>query len=159
MDTQLPAVAKRYRVRCRVAFATVTATLLVAGCSSGYEALGTHTARVLINGNEVAERPPVRCEQVQWVWHIKSLEQTPGFSAQVETGVTVDARLVRIENLGGFTGSSWNATATAPSTPTGVEADAEVEDGTFTITGTAMGFYQDDPAETTTADFEIRTDC
>ncbi|WP_256736017.1 lipoprotein LpqH [Mycolicibacterium hippocampi] len=27
------------------------------------------------------------------------------------------------------------------------------------ISGTAMGYYDDDPAETTTASFEIRTDC
>ena len=60
---------------------------------------------------------------------------------------------------GGFTGSSWNAETTAPATPVGVEADAEITDGVFTISGTAMGFYQDDPAETTTAEFEIRTDC
>lgn len=143
----------------RVAVAAGAVTLVAAGCSSGYEALGTHTAQVLINGSVVAEKPRIRCEQVQWVWFIKSLEQTPGFSAQVQTGETVQARLVRIENLGGFTGSSWNADTTAPATPVGVEADAEVTDGTFIISGTAMGFYNDDPAETTTASFEIRTDC
>ncbi|WP_370331695.1 lipoprotein LpqH [Mycolicibacterium hippocampi] len=134
-------------------------TLVAAGCSDGYEALGTRTAQVLINGSEVDENPRIQCEQVQWVWFIKSMEQNPGFSAQVRTGETVVARLVRIENLGGFTGSSWNAETTAPAIPAGVEAEAEVTDGTFTISGTATGFYQDDPAESATADFEIRTDC
>ncbi|WP_159229318.1 lipoprotein LpqH [Mycolicibacterium vanbaalenii] len=143
----------------RWAVAMGTVALVVAGCSSSYEALGTRTAEVLINGTEVAEKPRVRCEQVQWVWFIKSLEQTPGFSAQVRTGDAVVARLVRIENLGGFTGSSWNAETTAPATPVGVEAEADIADGTFTISGTAMGFYHDDPAETTTASFEIRTEC
>ena len=137
----------------------MTVPLLAAGCSTSYEALGTHTAHVLVNGSAVAEQPRVRCEQVQWVWFIDSLQETPGFTAQVRTGDAVAARLVRIENLGGFTGSSWNATATAPSTPSDVGTDAEVADGTFTITGTAMGFYQDDPAEIATASFEIRTHC
>lgn len=133
----------------------VSVTLVATGCSSGFDALGTHTAQVLINGSEVAEQPLVKCRQVQWVWFIESLEPTPGFTAQISTGDTVQARLVRIENLGGFTGGAWDATATAPD----VEADADIIDGTFTIAGTAMGFYHDDPAETTTASFEIRTDC
>ncbi|MGB3351525.1 MAG: lipoprotein LpqH [Mycobacterium sp.] len=133
--------------------------MVIAGCSSGYEALGTHTARVLINGSDIGDQPPIRCEQSQWVWFIESLRETPGFTAQVSTGDTVQARLVRIDDLGGFTGSSWNAATTAPSTPSGVGVDAELVDGTFTISGTAMGYYDDDPAETTTASFEIRTDC
>ncbi len=137
----------------------MTVPLAAAACSTGYEALGTHTAHVLVNGNEVAEQPRVSCEQAQWVWFIDSLQENPGFTAQVRTGDAVTARLVRIENLGGFTGSSWNATVTAPSTPSDVATNAEIVDGTFTITGTAMGFYQDDPAETATASFEIRTDC
>ncbi|MGK2853459.1 MAG: lipoprotein LpqH [Microbacteriaceae bacterium] len=135
----------------------IATTLLVAGCSSSYEALGTDTARVLINGSEVAEQPAVGCKQVQWVWFIESLQENPGFTAQVRTGETVVALLVRIENLGGFTGSSWNTTAS--STPTAVGADARVVNGTFTITGTAIGSYRDDPTETATARFEIRTDC
>lgn len=138
-----------------VTVATVTTTLAAGGCTSGYEALGTHTARVLINGGEIDDRPPISCEQVQWVWFIESLEQTPGFTAQVRTGDTIQAELVRLDNLGGFTGSAWNASVTVPA----VEADAEVMEGTFIITGTAMGFYHDDPAETANATFEIRTDC
>lgn len=138
--------------------AMAIAAPVAGGCSSGYEALGTHTARVLINGSEVAERPPIRCEQVGWVWFIETLQQSPGFTAQVRTGDTVGARLVRIDDLGGFTGSSWNTTAVTAVTA-GVETDATLTEGTFTITGTAVGYYSDDPSETATADFEIRTDC
>lgn len=159
MNTQLANRAAQHPVRLRVAAAVTTVALVAAGCSTGYQALGTHTARVLINGIEVADRPRVSCEQVQWVWFIASVQESPGFTAQVRTGDTVVARLIRIENLGGFTGSSWNATIKAPSTPSAVGADAEVTDGTFLITGTAMGSYQDDPAEIATARFEIRTDC
>lgn len=140
------------------ALAVTIVALVAGGCSSGYEALGTHTARVLINGSEIEERPPIRCEQVGWVWFIESLQQKPGFTAQVHTGNTVGARLVRIEDLGGFTGSAWNATA-ATAVAARVETDAMLTEGTFTITGTAVGYYSDDPSETATADFEIRTDC
>lgn len=142
-----------------MAYGMMTVPLVAAGCSTGYAALGTRTAQVSVNGVEVAEPTRVMCDQVQWVWFIESVRDSPGFTAQVRTGETVTALLIRLENLGGFTGSSWNATNMAPSTPSGVGADAEVTDGTFTITGTAMGFYQDDPAETATARFEIRTDC
>jgi hypothetical protein len=145
----------RHRKDVTVAVAMVTTTLSAAGCTSSYEALGTHTARVLINGAEIGDRPPIRCEQVQWVWFIESLQQTPGFTAQVSTGDAIQAELVRIDNLGGFTGSAWNASVTVPA----VEADAKVTKGTFTVTGTAVGFYHDDPAETATATFEIRTAC
>lgn len=147
-------MATRHRVRTKLAV-VMTATLAAAGCSSGYEALGTHTARVLINGNEIEDRPPIRCEQVQWVWFIDTLQPTPGFSAQVRTGGTALALLVRIDKLGGFTGSSWNATASAVD----VGVDAKAVNGTFTIAGTALGFFHDDPTETVTANFEIRTDC
>ncbi|PRC60344.1 hypothetical protein C6A85_18790, partial [Mycobacterium sp. ITM-2017-0098] len=84
------------------------------------------TAHVVVNGIETAEHTRVSCNQVQWVWFIESVRESPGFTAQVRPGDAVAARLVRIENLGGFTGSSWNATVTAPSTPSGVGADAEV---------------------------------
>lgn len=139
--------------------AVTTVSLLAAGCSAGYDALGTQTAQVRVNGNVVAERTLVTCDQVQWVWFIESAGESPGFTAQVRTGDTVAAELVRLEDLGGFTGSSWNATVATPSTPSAVGVDAEVADGTFVIVGTAMGWYQNDPAEIATAGFEIRTDC
>ncbi|MCV7047943.1 lipoprotein LpqH [Mycobacterium frederiksbergense] len=159
MDTHMPAAGQRYRVALAVPLSALAVTVLVAGCASDYQALGTHTARVLINGTEVEERLAVACDQVQWVWFIESTQDEPGFTAQVRTGATVDGRLVRLQSLGGFTGSSWNTTGATPSTATDVRVDAEVTDGTFTISGIAIGSYDDDPTETTTADYEIRTDC
>lgn len=128
-----------------------TAALVVSGCSSGYEALGTHAAAVQINGVDVGERLPVRCEQVRWDWRIETLGETPGFTALIQTGDTVIARGVVLEQLGGFTGSYWDGTVGS--------ADAEVTDRTFRVTGTAKGYYQRDSSETTTAEFVIRTDC
>jgi len=159
MDAHKPAAGHRHRVALAVPLSALAVAVLVAGCASDYQALGTHTARVLINGTEVEERLAVACDQVQWVWFIESTQDEPGFTAQVRTGATVDGRLVRLQSLGGFTGSSWNTTGATPSAATDVRVDAEVVDGTFTISGTATGSYDDDPAETTTADYEIRTDC
>ncbi|ULE34509.1 lipoprotein LpqH [Mycobacterium sp. IDR2000157661] len=127
------------------------AVLVVSGCSSGYKAIGTHTAVVQINGVEVGEPLPVRCEQVRWDWRIETLEETPGFTALVQTGDTVVARGVMLERLGGFTGSYWDGTVGS--------ADAEVTNRTFRVTGTAKGYYLRDPSDTTTAEFVIRTDC
>jgi hypothetical protein len=137
-------------------YLTVAVVLAVAAgtpaCSTGHRALGTHAARMVIDGEQVGFEPPVRCEQIRWVWFIDTLPQTPGFSAQIKTGSTVEAQLVRIDGLGGFTGTAWDGGR-------GTEVDATLVDGTFTITGTALGFHHTDPAETATADFEIRTDC
>ncbi len=127
------------------------AVLVTSGCSTGYAALGTHTATVLINGVEIGERLPVRCEQVEWTWRIETLESAPGFVAQIQTGDSIIARGVQIEELGGFTGSYWAGTVG--------QADADISDGTFRITGSAEGYYHHDPSEDATADFVIRTDC
>lgn len=135
-------------VTSAAAAAMATVTL---GCASGSAALlETHAAQVLINGND-AGRHLVECSQVQWLWNIKTLEDNPGFTAQVQTGDPVVARSVQINNVGGFTGSFWELT-------TG-NAEASLERGTFTITGTAEGFYHHDPDERSSATFEITTDC
>ncbi|WP_197376469.1 lipoprotein LpqH [Mycolicibacterium baixiangningiae] len=127
------------------------AALVAAGCSDGYEALGTHTAHVFINGSDIGERPRIRCEQVQWVWYIETLQDAPGFTAQVSTGERVEPRAVQIDNLGGFTGSFWDVTVGS--------ADAEITDGTVIVEGTAEGFYHENPSDRASATFEIRTDC
>lgn len=135
----------------RFAAVVAAAALAVTGCSDGYKALGTHTAQVLIDGVDVGERLRVRCEQVQWVWHVRTLREEPGFRAQVQTGETVEPRAVQIANLGNFTGSYWTGTVGA--------AAASIVEGTVMLTGTAEGYFHDSPKEATTARFAIRTDC
>ncbi|MCF6386118.1 lipoprotein LpqH [Mycobacterium sp. MBM] len=139
----------------RAVFSGMLAVILTAtGCSAaGHEVRGTDIARVTINGSEIGEPLVVGCNQAQWVWFIESTQDAPGFTAQVRTGASVDGLLVRLQGLGGFTGSAWNATGAD------TRVDAEVTDGTFTISGTATGSYDDDPAATATANFEIRTNC
>jgi hypothetical protein len=130
-----------------VAAVTITAS----GCSAGYDAVGTRTAQVLINGVDIGERPQIRCEQVQWVWYVQTLRATPGFTAQVRTGETVEPRALQIDDLGGFTGSYWDGTVGA--------AAASIVEGTLILTGTAEGYFHDAPKEDVTARFAIRTDC
>ncbi|BBX18747.1 hypothetical protein CRI77_25940 [Mycolicibacterium duvalii] len=135
----------------RVSAVLNAAAVAVAGCSSGYEALGTHTATVQINGNDIGEPLAVRCEQVNYQWYIESLADSPGFTAQIQAGESVSARGVQLEQLGGFTGSYWESTVGS--------AEAEIADGTVQVSGVAEGYYQRDPSERGTAEFVIRTDC
>lgn len=133
--------------------ALIALAFAATGCSRSFEALGTHTASVSVGGRQVAEHPRISCRQVQWQWFIETLEESPGFRAQVHTGRMVDADLIRFDDVAGFTGSAWDDAGTP------VTADATLVDGTFTITGTATGYFDNDPGETTTTPFEIRTDC
>ncbi|KUI36910.1 hypothetical protein AU195_16730 [Mycobacterium sp. IS-1496] len=145
-------IAAATRHRLTVIGGVVSAVALAtSGCSGGYSALGTHTAQILINGVDIGERPRISCEQVQWVWYVQTLRDAPGFSAQVRTGDTVEPRAVRIDDLGGFTGSYWDGTVGA--------AAASIVEGTLMLTGTAEGHYSDAPKEDATARFAIRTDC
>lgn len=140
------------QARRRAVLAAAVATASAAtGCSGGYPALGTHTAEVLINGVDIGERPRVRCEQVEWVWYVETLNETPGFGAQVKTGETVEPRALQIDDLGNFTGSFWEGTVGA--------ASASIVEGTLILTGTAEGYFHDAPNEEATARFAIRTDC
>ena len=159
MDTELrtpyghdrrSAVHTQRRRRSGVA-ALCAVGLVATGCASGASALGTPTARITINGNEIAERPIVRCQQAEWVWLIETIPSQPGFNAQVRTGASVEPRSVRIDDLGGFTGGVTDATPGA--------TKATVVDGSFMITGTADGFYDGNISNTGTATFEIQLDC
>lgn len=134
----------------RLVSAAAIVVIAAAGCSSPQALLGTHDVHVRINGHD-AGRHLASCTQAQWLWSIETLQDDPGLTAQFRTGVPVVAKSVQINNLGGFTGTFWEHTVG--------EAEARFEDGTFTITGTAEGFYHDDPTDRTSAPFEITTDC
>ncbi|MGV0716804.1 lipoprotein LpqH [Mycolicibacterium sp. XJ662] len=133
-----------------IAVIAAAVLMISTGCSSGVNALGEHLLHLRVNENDVGAYP-VHCSQVQWLWRLETLEQTPGVVAQVNTEDSIEALSVQINNLGGFTGTYWEGT-------TG-EADASLVDGKFTITGTAVGFFHDDPGERTSAPFEINTEC
>ncbi|WP_133259084.1 lipoprotein LpqH [Mycolicibacterium sp. GF69] len=134
----------------RFVLAAAAVLMIPTGCASGPALLEKHLVHVSVDGDD-AGAYLVECSQVGWLWNLDTPEETPGLMAQVRTGDPVVARSVQINNLGGFTGSYWDET-------TG-QAEASLIDGKFTITGTAVGFFHDDPGERTTASFEISTDC
>lgn len=134
----------------RFAVATAAVLMIPTGCASGPALLDTHLVHVSINGKDTGGHF-VECSQTGWLWELETPERTPGLVAQVRTGDAVVARSVQINNLGGFTGNYWAGTTGA--------ADASLVNREFTITGTAVGFFHDDPGERTNATFEISTDC
>ncbi len=123
----------------------------VAGCSSPPAALGTHDARVIINGEATSALQPVTCYQDGQSWTIKTLDKEPGFTATLQLGDTVTAQAVEIRNLGNFTGTFWNDNLG--------KASAKVNQGKFTVSGEAQGAFADKPNQSTTATFDITTTC
>ncbi|MBE1552179.1 hypothetical protein GGC64_006266 [Mycobacterium sp. OAS707] len=144
---------ERLRPRTQRLLVPLVAVLIAAGsgCSPhSTQLLQTHTIDVRINGQRTGDHL-VKCQQVQWLWNIQTLKSDPGLTAQVQTGKTVVAKSVQIDNVAGFTGDFWEGT-------TG-NAQASVDRRTFTIRGTAEGYYHNNPNDRSTATFEITTDC
>jgi hypothetical protein len=123
----------------------------VAGCSNPPAALGTRDAKVIINGEATNALQQVTCYQTGQSWTIHTLDKEPGFTATVKLGDTVTAEVVDIRNLGNFTGTYWNDNLG--------KATAKVNQNKFTISGEAQGAFADKPNQSTTASFDITTDC
>ncbi|MCV7056723.1 lipoprotein LpqH [Mycolicibacterium gilvum] len=134
-----------------VAVAGSALVLGVAGCSTPEPALGGTTATVSIDGDDTGGEHVVRCHQAGWSWFIETPEEDSGFVAVVSTGETVTAESVNFRGFGGFTGSFWADNI----------GDAEVttDGGSFTISGTADGAFDDRPSEAVSATFRIEADC
>ncbi|OOK68716.1 hypothetical protein BZL30_7001 [Mycobacterium kansasii] len=92
----------------RVVNATAAVSVIAAvitGCSSeSHAGVEARTIKVLINGSDTGHHL-VDCTQVRWLWTLKTLTDDPGLTAQVETGGDIVAKLVQINNIGGFTGT------------------------------------------------------
>jgi hypothetical protein len=121
------------------------------GCSSPPAALGTHDAKVIINGEATNALQPVTCYQTGDAWTIETLDKEPGFTATIRLGDTVTAQTVDIRNLGNFTGTYWDDNLG--------KASAKVSQNKYTISGEAQGAFADKPNQSTSAQFEITTDC
>jgi Mycobacterium 19 kDa lipoprotein antigen len=143
--------------------ATVTAVLVagLAACSS-QQPNHPSQATVSINGNTVASKQSVVCTQQldnvpgqprQMYWAINVGDQkVSGAKAMLnESGQTLVANYVRIQNLGGFTGMY--------SKDDGGDASVNFASETYTITGTAEGFNTYQPNEPAKATFKIVATC
>lgn len=123
----------------------------VAGCSSPPAALGSHDAKVIINGKATNAMQQVVCSQTGQSWTIQTMDKEPGFTATIQLGDTVKAQTVDIRNLGNFTGTYWDDNLG--------KAQAKVSQGKFNISGEAKGAFSDKPNQSTTATFDITTNC
>jgi hypothetical protein len=123
----------------------------VAGCSTPPAALGTHEAKVIINGEATNALQPITCTQNGQSWTIETVDKEPGFTATIKLGDTITAQAVDIRNLGNFTGTYWDDNLG--------KASAKVSQGKFTVSGEAEGAFVDKPHQSTTATFDISTGC
>jgi hypothetical protein len=131
----------------------VAGAVLVAGlgaCSTPPAAVGTHTARVSINGKNISPPPAIRCIQQGWNWLVETPDKESGFRAAISTGDKITAQSVEIRGLDGFTGAFWEGT--------NGDGKATVDNGRITISGTAQGEFEGNSDEAT-ATFDIETKC
>ncbi|MGH3676262.1 MAG: lipoprotein LpqH [Mycobacterium sp.] len=126
----------------------VSLGVAIVGCSSSQQ-LSTPEARVVINGQ--GDNYQVTCLQSGRAWTIETLDEEPGFTATVDTGDAVTAEAVDIRNIGGFTGTFWKDNIG--------EADAELGQGTFSISGEGEGSFADKPNHRVSATFDITANC
>lgn len=134
--------------------ATVLLAVGLSGCSSppppSPDDMGG-TATVSINSEPTGERYYVSCAKVKWLLTIETGDADAGFTAIVDTDNRPDAKMVKIRDLGGFTGSAWTG---------GVgELRATRDDGRLTISGTGYGYFADDDRRPATAAFDITAAC
>ncbi|MDY6998452.1 MAG: lipoprotein LpqH [Actinomycetota bacterium] len=137
----------------------LAAAALAAGCSSSpppaYEppdgALIPGTAQVTVNGRDAGTTHSVSCMTIESLTMISTGGEDSGVYTMVSNAEDLDVRLLRITDLGGFTGS-YNQ---------GLEGEATVTmtDRTFDINGEAVGFDLDDPSFRSTSTFGVKIAC
>lgn len=158
----MPGAVTGYTTRVRRRGRTVVCTAVAAvftvgaqGCafppSTAPQALPPGTASVSIDGADTGERHFVTCDKLQWLLTIESSGADGGFTAMVDMSDDLDAKFVKIRQLGGFTGSAWDG---------GVGGlDVRGDDGMITITGTGYGRLTGAPPGPVMAPFTITTFC
>jgi ipoprotein LpqH len=137
----------------RIAAAAVALAVAVLGaCTPRPQTPLAGTASVTVNGN-VAKFNIVNCTQVEWYRTIRIGGELSGVTVAVdERREPVIAESVRIQNLGGFTGTYSQGDGSDA-------ANISLSNGKFTITGTAHGYKVDKPGEPATANFKIVAAC
>ena len=124
----------------------------VAGCSSPPAALGNHDAKVMINGKATNALQPVTCYQTGAAWTIETVDKEPGFTATIKLGDTVTAPTWSISAI-------W-ATSPAPSgTTTLARPRPRCPTASSTSAVRPRTRSADKPNQSTTATFDITTNC
>ena len=94
----------------------------------------------------------ISCSQLQWYRTIEIGDQRAGAEAvALINGERAEPMWVKFRDYGGFTGSFWEGGAGS--------ANASIDGGVYTFTGTAYGVNASEPNRPTTTNFKIVADC
>ncbi|MGW4096122.1 lipoprotein LpqH [Mycobacterium sp. NPDC004974] len=143
------------RTQQRMRWAAAPTAMVVALAASACAAPTTspadaNTARVFIDNQEMPTSYKVQCTQLSWLWTIETEPQTPGFTAIIQTGATIEPKVMRLRDLTGFTGS---ALAEASDTHASIEGSA------FHLSGTAHGSFADRPTKPAEVQYRMEAHC
>jgi hypothetical protein len=122
----------------------------VAGCGSG-PTTPRAAGHLTIDGATHTTRP-AQCSQLQGYRTIDIRDHDSQVEAVVLlSGYRAIPEWVKIRNFGGFTGSFWQG---------GVgDARVDVDNGAYTITGSAYGISSSNPNKVVTTDFKLTAEC
>jgi len=136
--------------------AAATAVLL-AGCTAKAPAsvppgvLVPGTAEISINGAQVGSTYDVQCSQTGPQLLIDTGDDAAGTHSMIRLDNAAILEFTQIRNVDGFTGSYWNGL--------GPEAEVQLNQNTFSITGVADGFAEDNPSARISQPFSIKVAC
>jgi ipoprotein LpqH len=143
--------------RVCVAVAAMLLIGVTAGCSSDQAAparpgvLPPGTAVLTVDGKDVGTTYSVRCESIDWMTRIHTEVQAAGVSAMVSNANKLKAEFVRLQDLGGFTGSYERELQG--------EAAVTMTGPTYHISGAALGFNHAQPTRLKAETFSIVVSC
>lgn len=134
--------------------------LMSAACSSSPDdytppkgELVAGTAQVSVNGNDEGTTDAVQCDTTGYLTTITTGDETSGLTAMVSNQEALTVESVRINNIGGFTGS-YTAGVGASET-----AEVSMTGRTYDISGEADGFDTDNPSFRADGTFSIQVSC
>lgn len=110
----------------------------------------SNTARISIDNHEMSTAYQVQCTQRSWLWTIETVQEEPGFTAIIQTGATVEPKVMRLRDMTGFTGSASAAAS---------DAHAGVDGTTFHISGTAHGSFAGRPTKPAEVQYQMDAHC
>ncbi|MGV0793479.1 lipoprotein LpqH [Mycolicibacterium sp. XJ1819] len=130
---------------------------VLAGCSNSAPAepppgiLSAGTAEISIDGANVETTHDVHCTTGETVVTVNTGNDDSGTTSAIDTADGLVVQFAQFRNVGGFTGSYW-----ADLDP---EAEAQISGHTFTLSGTANGFHEDNPSARISQPFSIKVAC
>ncbi|KUI14326.1 hypothetical protein AU191_21965 [Mycolicibacterium acapulense] len=114
------------------------------------------TAQVSVNGSDERATDAVQCDTTGYLTTITTGDETSGVTAMVSNQEALTVESVRINNVGGFTGSY---TAGVGASETADIAEVSMTGRTYDISGEADGFNTDNPSFRANGTFSIQVSC